>query len=589
MLQCHSIRVLYDIRPTDYRGEFHSRHQRFSIASLRGQCRSRGVFFKSMPIGRESAYGTLAHVRSDEGRHTLVELAWQAKRKRTAFLGSEELWKDEPQWQQRQRLFIEACFDSLFFEFAKDNRQVIAEELVKAGHEVQHVRSDGSTEKHLPGIQYPDWLLREEDLPSIPDRLKLLEKKRQAGEAGEKVHKSRLERSSEAVAARLARPTEELDAMTELRLAANQRELVVAQRKLARYQRLADEKGLLANKVLKNVPEWVREDALKQAEWVAAKKKEKADAEASGASGVKEDLEKDRRAWLIATGPMPTEWCKPQWCKEATILGEDALAPERLYQKMFKLTANKVASEKGWSREAMIRLSAAVDLACWDIVGKAANLPLYKLFGKDEQELRDDLQMMVDQGHTGFKDMERLRVIREVIGEKKDLMVDVNRAWDFKTACEGVKLLEAFQPRWLEEPEATYNKGSGMIRSGGESENTSFGCRSLLEEQAISILQFDATMYGGFTEGRKLAALCELNHVQVAPHHDCFIHAQLVASSPAGLIVEAFTDPERDPLQAELYEDAPEIKDGIIKLSDAPGLGLTLNEKAIEKYGTQIL
>lgn len=260
MLQCHSIRVLYDIRPTDHRGEFHSRHQRFSIASLRGQCRSRGVFFKSMPIGRESAYGTLAHVRSDEGRHTLVELAWQAKRKRTAFLGSEELWKD-------------------------DNRQVIAEELVK-GHEVQHVRSDGSTEKHLPGIQYPDWLLREEE------RLKLLEKKRQAGEAGEKVHKSRLERSSEAVAARLARPTEELDAMTELRLAANQRELVVAQRKLARYQRLADEKGLLANKVLKNVPEWVREDALKQAEWVAAKKKEKADAEASGA-GAQEDPEKE--------------------------------------------------------------------------------------------------------------------------------------------------------------------------------------------------------------------------------------------------------------------------------------------------------
>jgi len=256
MLQCHSIRVLYDIRPTDYRGEFHSRHQRFSIAALRGQCRARGVVFKSMPIGRESAYGTLAHVRSDEGRHTLVELAWQAKRKRTAFLGSEELWQN-------------------------DNRQVIAEELVKAGHQVQHVRSDGSPEQHVAGIQYPDWLLREED------RLKLLEKKRQAGEADDKVHKSRVERSSEAVASRLARPTEELDAMTELRLAANQKELVVAQRKLARYQRIAEEKGLLANKVLKNVPEWVREDAMKQAEWVAAKKKEKAEAEA-GSTGSKE-------------------------------------------------------------------------------------------------------------------------------------------------------------------------------------------------------------------------------------------------------------------------------------------------------------
>lgn len=69
------------------------------------------------------------------------------------------------------------------------------------------------------------------------------------------------------------------------------------------------------------------------------------------------------------------------------IVGEDALAPERLYQKMFRLTANKVASEKGWSREAMIRLSAAVDLACWDIVGKAANLPLHKLFGGFRDEV----------------------------------------------------------------------------------------------------------------------------------------------------------------------------------------------------------
>merc|ERR550532_3071012 len=105
----------------------------------------------------------------------------------------------------------------------------------------------------------------------------------------------------------------------------------------------------------------------------------------------------------------------------------------------------------------------------------------------------------------------------------------------------------------------------------------------MLEEQAIQILQFVVTMYGGFTEGRKLTALCELNHVQVAPHHDCFIHAHLVASSPAGLIVEAFTDPERDPMQAELFEDPPEIKNGRIKLNEQPGLGLTLSEEAVKK------
>jgi|SRR4051812_43370001 L-alanine-DL-glutamate epimerase-like enolase superfamily enzyme len=105
----------------------------------------------------------------------------------------------------------------------------------------------------------------------------------------------------------------------------------------------------------------------------------------------------------------------------------------------------------------------------------------------------------------------------------------------------------------------------------------SYGCRALLEEQAIRILQFDCTMFGGFTEGRKLAALCELNH------------AQLVASSPTGCIVESFTDPERDPLQAELFENAPHMADGWLTMNDAPGLGLTLSEAAMRKFGERVL
>jgi D-galactarolactone cycloisomerase len=88
--------------------------------------------------------------------------------------------------------------------------------------------------------------------------------------------------------------------------------------------------------------------------------------------------------------------------------------------------------------------------------------------------------------------------------------------------------------------------------------------------------------------GRKLAALCELNHVEVAPHHDCFIHAPLVASTPAGRIVESFTDPDRDPLQAELFENPPRIADGWITLSDAPGLGLTLSARALKKFGERV-
>jgi len=223
-------------------------------------------------------------------------------------------------------------------------------------------------------------------------------------------------------------------------------------------------------------------------------------------------------------------------------------------------------------------------------------------------ELRDEIEMLVAQGHRGFKakagglslaeDMARLEVVRDVIGDARDLMVDVNRGWDLATATQAVRLLEPLKPRWLEEPvrwaddrrELTLlARRTRIPLSAGESELTGYGCRALLEEHAIQILQFDCTMFGGFTMGRKLAALCELNHVAVAPHHDCFIHAPLVASTPAGLIVESFTDPERDPLQAELFENPPKIADGWVTLNDAPGLGLTLSEAALKKFGERVL
>ncbi|MCP4333081.1 MAG: hypothetical protein GY785_10540 [Gammaproteobacteria bacterium] len=124
---------------------------------------------------------------------------------------------------------------------------------------------------------------------------------------------------------------------------------------------------------------------------------------------------------------------------------------------------------------------------------------------------------------------------------------------------------------------------------GGESEASAHGCRALLEEQAIQILQFDCTRMGGFTMGRKLVALAELSHVDAAPHQDCFIHAHIVAASPAGLIVESFTDPERDPLQAELFENPPLIENGTMRLNEAPGLGLELRLDTIEKYDRRIL
>lgn len=307
------------------------------------------------------------------------------------------------------------------------------------------------------------------------------------------------------------------------------------------------------------------------------------------------------------------------------IVGEDALAPERLYEKIFSITHQKIAFIKDWSRNGLLITSAALDLAVWDILGKASGQPLFRLFGgyreevpcyvtcayyrdgKDLSELREEMEMLRDQGHRAFKakiggasleeDMARLRVIRDVIGDEAELMLDVNSAWDLPTAIEGARLLQEIRPRWLEEPVRWFDdrrelkilaRKTDIPLSAGESEQTGHGVRALLEEQAIDIVQFDCTRMGGFTMGRKLAALAELNHVEIAPHHDCFIHAHIVAASPAGCIVESFTDPERDPLQAELFENPPRIENGTLYLNEEPGLGLTLSEGAIEKFGTRI-
>ncbi len=303
------------------------------------------------------------------------------------------------------------------------------------------------------------------------------------------------------------------------------------------------------------------------------------------------------------------------------IFGEDPFCPEKIYNKIFKLTDTKISSEKGWSRDALIKISAALDIACWDLIGKAVNIPLYKLFGgfrnkvpvyvtcayyrdgKDEKELRDELKKLIEIGHKSFKvkvgglsikeDTKRLEIIRDEIGSQKNLMIDVNRAWDLKTAIEGVKEFKKFKPSWIEEPVRweddrrnlkLLSKQTEIPLSGGESEVTIYGCRSMIEEDAIQILQFDCTMFGGFTNGKKLSALCEINHIDIAPHHDCYIHAPLVASSPSGRIVESF-DNERDPLQSELFENVHKMSNGWIYLNENPGLGFEISETALKKFG----
>jgi hypothetical protein len=149
-----------------------------------------------------------------------------------------------------------------------DHRQVIAMELVKYGHCVKHILEHGGVEDHPTDCKLPDFIMNEEE------KLKTLEKMRQAGEL-KRAEKSSVDRSTEAVASRLDRPATVIDAMDEMRAAGNQVELERAQKRLARVQRIADHKSLLANKVLTNTPQWILDEAKEQEAWIAQKKAEK--------------------------------------------------------------------------------------------------------------------------------------------------------------------------------------------------------------------------------------------------------------------------------------------------------------------------
>jgi L-alanine-DL-glutamate epimerase-like enolase superfamily enzyme len=288
---------------------------------------------------------------------------------------------------------------------------------------------------------------------------------------------------------------------------------------------------------------------------------------------------------------------------------------------MFRITRQRMPAERGWARPAIITACCAIDIALWDILGKAAGLPLYKVLGgyanrarayvgggyyRDDKgltELREEMLRFREMGYDAFKmkigalplrdDLARVAAVREAIGPESALMVDVNGAWDLQRAREGVRALGDFGLTWIEEPLcwADAKRSLPLLRAGsplaiaeGHNEETHLSCIDFIERGAVDIIQFDATSFAGITHGRKIMAMAEAHHLRFSPHLELQIHAHLVAASPAGFMVESHADPARDPMWFEVFRGAPEFKDGWVELSDRPGLGIELDEKAVAQY-----
>ena len=304
------------------------------------------------------------------------------------------------------------------------------------------------------------------------------------------------------------------------------------------------------------------------------------------------------------------------------LVGEDPLDNERLWEKMFRLNHQVGWASAGWGRPQVLTSIAGVDIALWDIKGKAANLPVYKLLGgarntvpcyvtggyyqdgKTVSDLVHECETYADMGYRAIKlkighvsveeDVERVRAVRDSLGPDMDLMLDVNEGYDVPTAIRAARLLEPYDIRWLEEPVHWYDRIEGLGKvaesttipiASGENAQHRWDARDLINRGGVKVMQFDCTRNSGITECLKIAGMCAMNNVRLAPHHDPQVHGHLVAGLEVGEIVETFPTADRDPIWEELFTVRPEIRNSEMTLLDRPGWGIELDEAALRARG----
>lgn len=311
----------------------------------------------------------------------------------------------------------------------------------------------------------------------------------------------------------------------------------------------------------------------------------------------------------------------PEFCEglQNALIGENPLETERLWHRMY---------DYGFyhgRRAAVIHAISGLDIALWDIKGKAMNLPISTaLGGKYHEKIRayastlfrdtpDGMKRAVEKyrklGYTAVKfgwaaftrdpkyGVQLVKAAREEAGDAMDIMVDgyITR-YDIKFAAYIIRKLEEYNVFWVEEPLPSDNlKGfrqlTGMVNARiacGEQYGSRFEYEQLLEEVGPDVVQFDVSRCGGITESKNLVFMTEMKNKAFCPHawtSDILTSASLHINANARypLFQEFCTNDS--PISRDLCLNPIRLNsDGYIKVPEKPGLGVELDEEIITKY-----
>jgi galactonate dehydratase len=316
--------------------------------------------------------------------------------------------------------------------------------------------------------------------------------------------------------------------------------------------------------------------------------------------------------------------------KRKYVLGSDPMEVEALVHRMFHNDFGRVG-------DVVSTGIALVEMACWDIMGKALSQPVYRLLGgavrdrikayangwytveRTPEEFHAAARRVVERGYralkldpfgAGFYEMERsekslaislVEAVRDAVGEDVDILVEMHGRFSPATAIEIARDLEPFRPGWVEEPvppdnaEALARAAAGIRLpvATGERVHTRYETRRLLELGCVDVLQTDITMSCGLLEGKKIAAMADAQYVTFAPHNvggplSTAACLHLAACTTNFKIQEHFNDFVdswvKDAASGPGY---PEVEDGYFPLPDGPGLGVELDEDFIREHPMQ--